>query len=147
MDLEHLVGIRTYGVEVGRKARGEVARLFAAARVVLGLYLPAPLAGVVYRVIRKDASLRLKVRHSLRRGQVSQWVDGDLAYAGNLVGSAKRKFGLIPFGPGESMRDATDSVRFPSWRSLLAGNGAAGCAFERHQHRIDQKIKTRFSAA
>jgi hypothetical protein len=33
----------------------------------------------------KDASLRRKVQHSLRGGQISVWVDGELAYSGNLV--------------------------------------------------------------
>jgi len=44
----------------------------------------------------KDASLQLKVQHSLRNAQLSLWVDGDPAYSGSLVGYTKKKFGLIP---------------------------------------------------
>jgi hypothetical protein len=33
-------------------------------------------------------------------GQISVWVDGELAYSGNLVGSSKRKFGVIPVVQG-----------------------------------------------
>jgi hypothetical protein len=44
----------------------------------------------------KDASLQLKVQHSLRNGQLSLWVDGEPAYSGNLVGYTRKKFGLIP---------------------------------------------------
>jgi hypothetical protein len=32
----------------------------------------------------------------LRGGQISVWVDGELAYSGSLVGNSKRRFGLIP---------------------------------------------------
>jgi hypothetical protein len=44
----------------------------------------------------KDASLQLKVQHSLRSAQLSIWLDGDLTYSESLVGLTKRKFGLIP---------------------------------------------------
>ena len=44
----------------------------------------------------KDASVRLKVQHNLRGAQLSVWVDSDFAYSGRLVGSARKKFGLIP---------------------------------------------------
>jgi hypothetical protein len=64
---------------------------------MLGFFLLAALLMALHTAFSgKDASLRLKVQHSLRSGQLSLWVDGDLAYSGNLVGNAKRKFGLIP---------------------------------------------------
>jgi len=44
----------------------------------------------------KDATLRLRVQHSLRSAQLSVWVDGDLTYSESLVGITKRKFGFIP---------------------------------------------------
>jgi hypothetical protein len=64
---------------------------------MLGLFLLAALLMAIYTAYSgSDASLRLKVQHSLRSGQLSLWVDGDLAYSAALVGSTKRKFGLIP---------------------------------------------------
>ena len=64
---------------------------------MLGFFLLAALLMALHTAFSgKDASLRLKVQHSLRSGQLSLWVDGDLAYSGSLVGNAKRKFGLIP---------------------------------------------------
>jgi len=64
---------------------------------MLGLFLLAALLMALYTASSgKDASLRLKVQHSLRSAQLSLWVDGDLAYSGSLVGNAKKKFGLIP---------------------------------------------------
>jgi len=97
MDLESKVGSRAYAVAVWQKARGQFARLPATARVMLGLFLLAALLMAVHTAYwGKDAGLRLRVQHSLRSGQISVWVDGELAYSGNLVGNSKRKFGLIP---------------------------------------------------
>ncbi len=42
------------------------------------------------------ASLRLKIQHNLRSADLSVWVNDDLAYSGKLVGSARKRFGLIP---------------------------------------------------
>jgi hypothetical protein len=44
----------------------------------------------------RDASLHLRVQHSLRSAQLSVWVDDDPVYSGKLVGTMKRKFGIIP---------------------------------------------------
>ncbi len=64
---------------------------------MLGLFLLAALLMALHTAYwGKDASLRLKVQHSLRSGQISVWVDGELAYSGSLVGNSKRKFGVIP---------------------------------------------------
>ena len=97
MDLESQAGSRTRAVAVWQKARGQFARLPATARVMLGLFLLAALLMAMHTAHwGKDAGLRLKVQHSLRSGQISVWVDGELAYSGNLVGNSKRKFGVIP---------------------------------------------------
>jgi hypothetical protein len=97
MDLESKAESRARAIAVWQKARGQFARLPATARVMLGLFLLAALLMAMHTAYwGKDASLRLKVQHSLRSGQISVWVDGELAYSGNLVGSSKRKFGLIP---------------------------------------------------
>ena len=101
MDLESKAGSRAYAAAVWQKARGQFARLPVTARVMLGLFLLAALLMAMHTAYwGKDASLRLKVQHSLRSGQISVWVDSELAYSGNLVGSSKRKFGLIPVVQG-----------------------------------------------
>ncbi|MGA9964200.1 MAG: hypothetical protein WBQ10_03260 [Terriglobales bacterium] len=97
MDLQSKTGSRARAVAVWQKARGQFARLPATARVMLGLFLLAALLMALHTAYwGKDASLRLKVQHSLRSGQISVWVDGELAYSGSLVGNSKRKFGVIP---------------------------------------------------
>ena len=95
MNLERMEAIRAHAGMVWQNARGRFARIPATARVMLGFFLIAALMMALHAAFSgKDAGLRLKVQHSLRSGQLSVWVDGDLAYSGSLVG--KRKFGLIP---------------------------------------------------
>jgi hypothetical protein len=97
MNLENMGRSPAYLVEVGRKARAQYMRLPALAQVMLGLSLLAVLLMILGTAYwGKDASLRLNVQHGLRSAQLSIWVDGDLAYSGNLAGTARRKFGLIP---------------------------------------------------
>ena len=97
MILGRMAGIRAQAVVVWQRARGQFVRLPATARVMLGLFLLAALLMALHTAFSgKDASLRLKVQHSLRSAQLSVWVDGDLTYSEGLVGIAKRKFGLIP---------------------------------------------------
>ena len=97
MDLESKAGSRARAIAVWQKARGQFARVPATARVMLVLFLLAAFLMAMHTAYwGKDASLRLKVQHSLRGGQISVWVDGELAYSGNLVGNSKRKFGVIP---------------------------------------------------
>jgi hypothetical protein len=101
MDLESKGGSRARAVAVWQKARGQFARLPATARVMLGLFLLAALLMAMHTAYwGKDAGLRLKVQHSLRSGQISVWVDGELAYSGNLVGNSKKRFGVIPVVQG-----------------------------------------------
>jgi hypothetical protein len=84
-------------VAVWQRAREQFVRLPATARVMLGFFLLAALLMALHTASSgRDASLQLKVQHSLRNGQVSVWVDGELAYSGSLVGNSKRKFGVIP---------------------------------------------------
>jgi hypothetical protein len=64
---------------------------------MLGFFLLAAVLMALHTAFSgRDASLQLKVQHSLRNGELSVWVDGDLAYSGSLVGNPKRKFGVIP---------------------------------------------------
>jgi hypothetical protein len=65
--------------------------------LILGLFLfAAALMAIHVTLVARDASLRLKVQHGLRSAQLSVWVDDDLVYSGKLVGTMKRKFGIIP---------------------------------------------------
>jgi hypothetical protein len=97
MDLESKAGSRARAVAVWQNAHGQFERLPATARVMLGLFLLAALLMAVHTAYwGKDAGLRLRVQHSLRSGQISVWVDGELAYSGSLIGNSKRRFGVIP---------------------------------------------------
>ncbi len=96
MNLERRA-IQAQAVAVWQRAREQFVRLPATARVMLGFFLLAALLMALHTAFSgKDANLQLKVQHSLRNGQLSVWVDGDLAYSGSLIGNAKKKFGLIP---------------------------------------------------
>ena len=65
--------------------------------LILGLFLFAAALMAIHATLgARDASLHLKVQHGLRSAQLSAWVDGDLVYSGKLVGTMKRKFGIIP---------------------------------------------------
>ncbi len=73
------------------------ARIPVKARFIFGLFLLAAVFLAIHTALTaKDASLHLKLQHSFRSAQVSVWVDGDLAYAGKVTGSIRKKFGLIP---------------------------------------------------
>jgi hypothetical protein len=63
---------------------------------MLGLFLFAALLMTLHTALSaKNASLRVTVQHSFRNGDISVWIDGDLAYSSKLTGSTKKKFGLI----------------------------------------------------
>ncbi len=65
--------------------------------LILGLFIfAAALMAIHATLVARDASLHLKVQLGLRSAQLSAWVDGDLVYSGKLVGTMKRKFGIIP---------------------------------------------------
>jgi hypothetical protein len=97
MDQQQLPEVRTNAPTLWQKARVWVDRLPAKAWIVLGLCLVAGLLMAVHTAFAaKDAVLRLKVQHSFRSAQLSVWVDSDLAYSAKLIGTGKKKFGLIP---------------------------------------------------
>lgn len=74
-----------------------LVRLPVKARIVLGLFLFAALLMALHTAFSgKDANLRLTVQHGFRSGNISLWIDNDLAYSGSLKGALKKKFGLIP---------------------------------------------------
>lgn len=110
-----MAGSRSHAVAVWQRIRAQFVRLPATARVMLGLFLLAALLMAMHTAYwGQGASLRLKVQHSLRGGQISVWVDGELAYSGSLVGNSKRRFGLIPAVPGslsETLPLATGTIK------------------------------------
>jgi hypothetical protein len=94
MDVERTAPSRA---QLMRQIRDWLARIPAKAQIVLGLFLVAAVLLAVHTVMAgKDASLRLSLQHAFRSADVSVWIDGDLAYSGKLIGSVKKKFGLIP---------------------------------------------------
>ena len=97
MNIQRGDGIRARATVLWQGLSERLVVIPATARVMIGLFLVAVLLMAFYTAFSgKDASLELKVQHSLRNAQFSLWVDGDLAYSGSLVGSTKKKFGLIP---------------------------------------------------
>ena len=91
------VELRSRTPALYKKTLVYLRRIPLSARIVLGVFLLAAVFMAAHTAVTtKDASLRLKVQHNLRGAQLSVWVDGDLAYSGRLVGSARKKFGVIP---------------------------------------------------
>ena len=73
------------------------ARVPITGRIAIGLLVVfASFVAVHQALVPKDVTLRLKVQHSFRSGQLWVWIDDDLAYTGKLNGTMKKKFGLIP---------------------------------------------------
>jgi hypothetical protein len=94
---ERTSSTRAQTVVLWQQASAWVVRVPASAWVVLGVFLCAALIMAIHTAFAgRDANLRLKVQHNLRSADLSVWVDGDLAYSGNLVGVARKKFVLIP---------------------------------------------------
>jgi len=88
---------RAHAAVLWQQARVWATRVPTKAWVVFVLFLLAAVLMAMHTAFAgKDASLRLKVQHSLRSAQLSIWVDGDLAYSGKLIGLARKKFGLLP---------------------------------------------------
>src|SRR6266478_23418 len=97
MDREETVRFREKAVPFFRHARQFAAGVPVKVRILLGLFLIAALFMAIHTAITaKNASLHLRLQHDFRNGQVSVWVDDDLAYSGKITGSTKKRFGLIP---------------------------------------------------
>jgi len=97
MNREHIAQLRAKAALHYQQGRQWVARVPVKARVVLALFLAAALLMAMYTALTaRDSSLHLKLQHSFHKAQFSVWVDGDLAYSGNVSGSTRKKFGLIP---------------------------------------------------
>jgi hypothetical protein len=88
---------RAKAVVLWQKAKAVTALVPVKAWIIFGLFMLAAVLMAIHTALAaKDASLRIKVQHSFRSAQLSVWIDGDLVYSGKLIGSGKKKFGLIP---------------------------------------------------
>ena len=97
MDPQHMAQVRQRAALAYRLIRHYASGVPAKAWAILGLFLlAAALMALHTALTAKDASLHLKLRHEFRNASVSVWVDDDLAYSGEITGSTKKKFGLIP---------------------------------------------------
>jgi hypothetical protein len=97
MDQDRTASLRARAVAVWQPTRTRARRLPITVWLILGLFLfAAALMAIHVTLVARDASLRLKVQHGLRSAQLSVWVDDDLVYSRKLVGTMKRKFGIIP---------------------------------------------------
>jgi hypothetical protein len=92
-------------------------------RIALGLLVVfAGLIAVYQTLVPKDVTLRVKVQHSFRAGQLWVWVDDDLAYSGKLNGTMKKKFGLIPDSIQGSL---SETLQIPSGSHRLTVRASA----------------------
>ncbi len=122
MNREETIRFRDKALLFFRHTRQFAAGVPVKVRILLGLFLIAALFMAIHTAITaKNASLHLRLQHDFRNGQVSVWVDDDLAYSGKITGSPKKRFGLIP----------TDSVQ---------GNLSQVIAVRSGQHNIRLRI-------
>lgn len=99
-------------------------------RIAIGLLVAFALLMAVHQaLIPKDVTLRLKVQHSFRSGQLWVWVDDDLAYSGKLNGTLKKKFGLIPDSIQGSLSE-TLQISSGSHRITVRASGEDGTVQE-----------------
>jgi hypothetical protein len=97
MNQEKTIRFREKAAPSFRHVRQFVARVPVKVLILLGLFLISALFMAIHTATTaKNASLHLRLRHDFRNAQVSVWVDDDLAYSGNVTGSTKKRFGLIP---------------------------------------------------
>ena len=97
MNRESLMRLWQGGLLAWRNIRAWAARVPSKAWVVLGLFLLAAFLMALHTAVAgKTATLHLRVQHGLRSVQMSVWVDGELAYSGQIMGTLHKRFGLIP---------------------------------------------------
>lgn len=77
--------------------RVQLARVPHKAWIVFGFFVFAALLMALHTAFAsRDATLRVKVQHGFRSAQLSLWVDDDQVYSGRLIGTMKKRLGLIP---------------------------------------------------
>ena len=97
MDQERIADIRARAEALYRRGRERLAKVPVTMQVVGAFVLFASLLMALYTAIgSRDATMRLKVQHSFRSAQLEVWVDDSTVYSGHLVGTFKKKYGLLP---------------------------------------------------
>lgn len=99
MNQELIQQLRSGAVSACQRIRQRASQVPAKFWALIVLFLAVAATMAIYAfVTAADARLHVTVQHSLRTAGISVWVDGDLAYSGKIVGSPKKKLGLIPTG-------------------------------------------------
>jgi len=97
MDPQRIAELRAWAESLYHQGRERLAKVPLAVQVVAAFFLVAVLLMGIYTAIgSRDATMRLKVQHSFRGAQLQVWVDDSRVYSGHLVGSARKKYGLLP---------------------------------------------------
>jgi hypothetical protein len=97
MDQERIADIRARAEALYRRGRERLAKVPVTMQVVGAFVLFAALLMAICTAIgSRDATMRLKVQHSFRSAQLEVWVDDSTVYSGHLVGTFKKKYGLLP---------------------------------------------------
>jgi hypothetical protein len=98
MDSEHKAQFRSSFQILWQHARQSSARIPVKGWIAAGAVLFIGLVLMIYTSWSKDASLQFRFQHGFHAAKVSLWVDGDLTYAGNVLGAPRKRFGVIPDG-------------------------------------------------
>ena len=97
MDQQRIAELRAWAESLHRQAREQLAKVPLTVQVVAAFFLVAVLLMGIYTALgSRDATMRLKVQHSFRSAQLQVWVDDSTVYSGHLVGSTRKKYGLLP---------------------------------------------------
>ena len=97
MDHQRTAELRAWAVSQCRQGREQLTKVPLTVQVVAAFFLVAVLLMGIYTAIgSRDATMRLKVQHNFRSAQLQVWVDDSTVYSGHLVGSARKKYGLLP---------------------------------------------------
>ena len=97
MDQQRTAELRAWAESLCRQGREQLKKVPLTVQVVAAFFLVAVLLMGIYTAIgSRDATMRLKVQHSFRSAQLQVWVDDSTVYSGHLVGSARKKYGLLP---------------------------------------------------
>lgn len=111
MEQEHMAGFRDRTAAWCKHAEAQLARVPVKLQVIGALLLLAGFFTAVYTAIgNRDSTLRLKVQHSFRSGEMQVFIDDDRFYSGKLIGASKKKLLF-----GESVQgNLSETLQVPS---------------------------------
>lgn len=67
-------------------------------KFVAGTAMTILVLALLSRSASGNSSLKVQMQYGFRSAQISVWVDGDVACSEHVVGTERRRFGLIPSG-------------------------------------------------